>query len=203
MAVDGKERIVQATKKVIARSGITGATMRAIAQEAGLSTGAIYHYYKSKEEILYEIMDTSLSETVRVEEERRINNYTTEHLIDIIAERIGDRFRKKEENTLQFHLSKEGILGDEAIKAKFHKKYEEWIRNTEDLLGVLYSKKSPKQMKAVCSLLIGAIDGVVMQLLLESNQAEIEDITEVYKELLKVGIPNFLDHLNELEKDSK
>ena len=202
MAVDGKERIVQATKKVIARSGITGATMRAIAQEAGLSTGAIYHYYKSKEEILYEIMDTSLSETVRVEEERRINNYTPEHLIDIISERIGERFRKKEENTLQFHLSKEGILGDEAIKAKFHKKYEEWILNTEDLLGVLYSKKSPKHMKAVCSLLIGAIDGVVMQLLLESNQAEIEEITAVYKELLKVGIPNFLDHLNEIEKDS-
>jgi hypothetical protein len=59
----------------------------------------------------------------------------------------------------------------------------------------MYRREPSKYNKALASLLIGAIDGIVMQLLLCSNPAELEDILKVYHEILKDGIPKFLDHL--------
>jgi AcrR family transcriptional regulator len=47
-----KQQIAEATWNVIARLGISGATMRAIARETGYSTGVLSHYFHNKEEIL-------------------------------------------------------------------------------------------------------------------------------------------------------
>ncbi|HBS46296.1 MAG TPA: TetR/AcrR family transcriptional regulator, partial [Paenibacillus sp.] len=66
MSEDKKLHIIEATNRVIYRMGIAGTTMRRIADEAGLSTGALYHHYNSKEEILYDAMDRSLSVSTRI-----------------------------------------------------------------------------------------------------------------------------------------
>jgi AcrR family transcriptional regulator len=53
--VDHDERraaVVEATCQVIARAGLEGATMRAIASEAGCSTGLVTHYFHNKDEII-------------------------------------------------------------------------------------------------------------------------------------------------------
>ena len=41
-----------AAYRVIARRGLAGATVREIAKEAGFTTGALVHYFPSKDEIL-------------------------------------------------------------------------------------------------------------------------------------------------------
>jgi AcrR family transcriptional regulator len=50
---DGRrDEILSATWRVIARDGIAGATIRAIAKEAGCSRGILGHYFHDKEDIL-------------------------------------------------------------------------------------------------------------------------------------------------------
>lgn len=198
MSIEGKARILEAAKQVICRNGIAGATMRGIAEEAGLSTGAIYHYYKSKEEILYEVMDESLSESSRIAEESQRGKLSGEEIAHEIYQNIIKRFDKEKENRLQFYLAHEAMLGNNEIKERFKGKYSEWIDRTEELMQYMYGKKSTKYNKAFATLLIGAIDGVVMQLLLNANPAEIDDITEVYRHILKEGIPSFLNYLAEI-----
>ena len=41
-----------ATWRTIAKHGVAGATVRRIAQEAGVSTGFISHYFRDKKEVL-------------------------------------------------------------------------------------------------------------------------------------------------------
>lgn len=195
MSTEGKARIIEAAKRVISRSSIAGATMRGIAEEAGLSTGAIYHYYSSKEDILYEVMDESLSETLRIAEEAKGLKRSLDELIEEIFENIVKRFEKTDENLIQLYLAEEAILGNSELKEKFKIKYQEWVGRTEELMQHMYKKAPTKYNKALASLLIGAIDGIVMQLLLCANPAELEDILEVYHEILKHGIPKFLDDL--------
>ncbi len=72
-------------------------------------------------------------------------------------------------------------------------KYREWIGGTDELLKCLYNKPETAYVAAVSSLLIGAIDGVVIQLLLNACPASIEELSKVYKLLLEEGIPDFLD----------
>lgn len=53
--VDWEERrdeVLDATWRVIARDGIKGATMRAIAKEVGYSSGVLAHYFNDKDDIL-------------------------------------------------------------------------------------------------------------------------------------------------------
>ncbi|OGO19805.1 MAG: hypothetical protein A2Z14_08285 [Chloroflexi bacterium RBG_16_48_8] len=52
-----KDQILQAATAVFARLGFHKARMDDIAQEAGLSKGAVYWYFKSKDEIITTILD--------------------------------------------------------------------------------------------------------------------------------------------------
>src|SRR5262245_21785277 len=46
--------IVDATIRVIARDGLSGASLRSIAREIGYTTGVVMHYFKDKDELLIE-----------------------------------------------------------------------------------------------------------------------------------------------------
>ncbi|AIQ21639.1 MULTISPECIES: TetR/AcrR family transcriptional regulator [unclassified Paenibacillus] len=193
MSEDKKLHIIEATNRVIYRMGIAGTTMRRIADEAGLSTGALYHHYNSKEEILYDAMDRSLSVSTRIAEEVQQGKYSRGEVIEQISENVKDRFNKIDDNRMQFYLAQEAILGNEEISNQLKVKYKKWIGHTEELLQRLYEKQPGKYNKAIASLLIGAIDGIVMQTLLGvANTDDIEDISEVYHKLLVEGIPKLL-----------
>jgi AcrR family transcriptional regulator len=47
-----REAVLRATWRTIAQHGISGATIRRIAKEAGVSTGFISHYFRDKKEVL-------------------------------------------------------------------------------------------------------------------------------------------------------
>lgn len=62
-----REQILNAALASAARRGFHQTTMREICQEAGLSVGAVYNYFQSKEQIL-----EALTKRGRVEKERMI-----------------------------------------------------------------------------------------------------------------------------------
>jgi len=60
--VDVDERrnaVLAAVWRVVERDGLPGATMQAIAKEAGASTAVITHYFKNKVEVLRAALDLS------------------------------------------------------------------------------------------------------------------------------------------------
>jgi len=58
-----------AAMRLIARHGIEGVTMRAVAAEAGLSYGSLFHYFDSKDDLLmHAVRQLTSSQTSRVNE---------------------------------------------------------------------------------------------------------------------------------------
>jgi len=49
-----REIFAAAALRVIMRDGIAGLTVRAVAKEAGFTTGALTHYFHSKDQLLIE-----------------------------------------------------------------------------------------------------------------------------------------------------
>lgn len=47
-----REEFAKAAMRLIGREGLEGVTMRAVAAEAGLSYGSLFHYFDSKDELL-------------------------------------------------------------------------------------------------------------------------------------------------------
>ncbi len=56
-ALQTKNQITSIARKMFADKGYTATTLRDIAKSAGVTTGAFYKYYKSKEEILISIFN--------------------------------------------------------------------------------------------------------------------------------------------------
>lgn len=69
-----REKFAEATMRLIASHGLEGVTMRAVAAEAGLSYGSLFHYFQSKDDLLKHAVRhlTSL-------QTRRVNDYASEH----------------------------------------------------------------------------------------------------------------------------
>ncbi len=56
-----RQAILEAAREVFAEAGLEGATIRAIAKQAGYAPGGIYLYYDGKEQIYAEILGDSLA----------------------------------------------------------------------------------------------------------------------------------------------
>ena len=67
-------KFAEAAMSLIARNGLEGVTMRAVAAEAGLSYGSLFHYFKSKDELLMHVIRHSTALQTR-----RINEYVSQH----------------------------------------------------------------------------------------------------------------------------
>ncbi len=60
---DTKRRhILQVAAEVFAREGIARASMNEVARACGISKANIYHYYSSKDDLVFDILDSYLSE---------------------------------------------------------------------------------------------------------------------------------------------
>ena len=47
--------------RLVARSGLEAVTMRAVAREAGLSYGSLFHYFESKDDLLMHAVRHSMA----------------------------------------------------------------------------------------------------------------------------------------------
>lgn len=66
-----RHEILTAAKKLFYRHGFTGTSMAAIAEQAGISKGLIYHYFSSKEDLL---LSFSQEMEVYLEELKQMEN---------------------------------------------------------------------------------------------------------------------------------
>ena len=64
-----KESILETAMKVLCEQGIDGTTMRQIAKDEGISEPMLYRFFKNKYEILFEILDSRVIQTIKSMEE--------------------------------------------------------------------------------------------------------------------------------------
>ncbi len=60
-----RERIVEAAWRLVGESGVGATTMRAIAAEAGVTTGSVTHYFADKAEVLRAVLEHNNSYALR------------------------------------------------------------------------------------------------------------------------------------------
>lgn len=193
MAKYSKEYIVDLALKVIGERGIEKATLREIAKEGGVSTGAIYHYFKNKEELLYEVMDSRLRASSKVASDKNLKDKSKDEIIKEIVFNIMDRFDKTPENKIQFYLLKEAIKGDEYLKNGFLTKYNSWTNEIVKILKHLYGSNDIKKLNSMAVFLLGAIDGMIMRHTLNENTIDIDSICEIYELVFKSALNQYFE----------
>ena len=80
-----EEEILAAAARIFREKGYHGASVRDIAESVGLLKGSLYHYIRSKEELLARLFEGALQETVReLEEIASRDASATERLRDMV-----------------------------------------------------------------------------------------------------------------------
>lgn len=60
----GRERIMQATTDVVLNEGLRGLTFRAVSEQAGVANSLIVHHFGTRQRLLEETLDWTLSESI-------------------------------------------------------------------------------------------------------------------------------------------
>lgn len=63
-SAQSQKRLLDAAAKIFRDYGYAGTTMRAIAEEAELQAGSIYYHYKSKDELIGEVLDIGINAVI-------------------------------------------------------------------------------------------------------------------------------------------
>ena len=92
-ALDKRRMILDAAIRVLARQGYHGTRVSDIADEAGVAYGLVYHYFKSKDEVLNELFTERWSLLLTAIEEADREQPTPREKLAAVAEFIVESYR--------------------------------------------------------------------------------------------------------------
>lgn len=188
-----KDKVIEAAIKVVSEKSVEEATVREIAERAGVTTGTIYHYYKNKEELLYDVINHSVHFIYKITEVKEVKTKTQEELEAQIKNEVAQRLSKIEEQKLHIMLMSDILSKNGDMKEKSKTNYENIIKKSAELYYSSYGVENEKLRRSVISILIAALDGVAIQQSLGVLPEEQENFIKIFNDFFAESIPPFLE----------
>jgi len=180
-----KEWIIEAAIRVFAEKGFHPAGMREIAQQAKVAIGTIYHYFKSKEDILVNIFREEIEQRRRFLEELRASGLSIREQLQRILAMHFDRI--KENKRLVILILMERLEPNERFQRVFRSLYEEVAHYIEELIaeGIRREEIAPCNPLITAYALMGAIEAVTSRAVLYNDETSAAILREAPQELAK------------------
>lgn len=175
-----KQHILEAAIIKFTENGFDKTSLREIASAAGLTTGAIYHHFKNKDELFYHAVKEAMCFAQKLSEKDENSNLkSAEDMLDEISNKVKERMSKINEQRLLvlligYVLSKGGAL-NESLKQD----YNEIISKVADMY-FLHLVLKMNIIKSLASILIAALDGVAMQYSLGVLKQEDQKFKDIF-----------------------
>ncbi|MBT8038673.1 MAG: TetR/AcrR family transcriptional regulator [Xanthomonadales bacterium] len=155
----GENAILEAAVRLFSRHGFEGVSMRAVAQEAGVSKSNIYHHFASKEALYLAIMQSSAGSLAEMVEnlaegrggfDERLREFALAHLVHLIDNAMTMRLLLREVFTGDSRWQK--IMVEQVVGGIF-----------ERLIGIFENGQKAGLLRpgvdpGLCALLILGID---------------------------------------------
>jgi len=175
-----KSLILEAAKKVAAEQGFEKLNYRSIAREAKISPGTLYYYYNSKDELLYDIMDSTTRELSSFVDriDRGVN-----HVKDIPKNLyLGARnhIKNVDRNKIFLHVIHEALSERDDMRERIVDKYRSWVEDFEKLFRLYYNVPAPT-CNALAILYDSMIDGLLIKELLGFDPLKQTEVRELLK----------------------
>lgn len=188
-----KQRILDAAISVFIDKGFEEASMRDIASAAGLTTGAIYHHFKNKDELFYHAVKEAMYFAQKLSEKDESSNIkSNEDMLNEISNKVRERMSKADEQRLLvlligYVISKGGTLS-EVLKSD----YNEIISKVADMYFYAFGIENTHYKQILASILIAALDGVAMQYSLGILKQDDQKFKDTFVNFFAQSIPAFM-----------
>lgn len=188
-----KEHIIIESSKLFLRKNFKEVTMLEIVQKTGLSKGAFYHYFKSKEQLFTEVLDYFFSHVFvhNYEAYSHDSFYAFYHDYASAAENVGKRYFEtiKEEENSFFNMNYFTLIFD-AIKLfpDFRQTIVSGFKSELDIWKTVIAKaRSNGEIKSVLTdeeialTFISLSDGISMHMIVQGKK--INEVKTVFLNL--------------------
>ena len=191
-AIEKKEKIIEAGFNLICKNGYYNTNTAEIAQEAGVSTGIVYQYFKDKHDILIEGLEKYgedifypilKNKDILFEKKdfdkllkQMINHYIDNHKISTIAH---------EEITSMIH-------SDKKVAEYYYKRELEMTNTLKEIL--IHNKFSEEKLYEKVHITLGLIDNLCHEIIYHKHdEMNYNDMTELVIECIKNLFKNDLN----------
>ena len=153
-----KTQIKQAAIRQIEKFGIDKTSMRSIAAEANMTTGAIYYYYKNKQDLFDEIVTDSIHFAHRIFHENE-NEKIKEARI---------RFKRLQEEKLYLLLLSDAMKCDSEFSQKYTSGLKSILDQAATLFASAFALDDRKLAEQFASIFMATLDGFAIQQVLHA-----------------------------------
>lgn len=174
------EIILDTAEELLKENPFSEVTLANIAEKANISKGTLYYYYKSKNEILFDVTDRYLSrqwdELIQWTENKE-KDTSPHRLVNYVIE------RNIAYSGLRLHLFDAALLGDEEIRSRLVRRYGEFQK--------LISEKIAERTEKVSAdfftwLILTVSDGIIIQKSLKNEAFDTESFLKQSIEYIKM-----------------
>ncbi|UFR05200.1 MULTISPECIES: ScbR family autoregulator-binding transcription factor [Streptomyces] len=177
--------LIRAAAEVFAESGFAGASVSRIAERAGLTLGAVYFHFKSKEELAREIVTSQPDLVVPPQD-----SHGLQHAIDVT---LTWAYQLLDDPVLQ--AGARLVMDQEHFVPKSENSHQQWmsilLRDFRDA-QVRRELRLGVDVEAYARLVVSACTGAQMQAQLETSRSDLPyRVEEVWRCLLPaVAVPS-------------
>jgi TetR/AcrR family transcriptional repressor of nem operon len=190
MTLSTRKKIVASAERLMLRQGLNLTTIEDICRESGMSKGALFHYFKSKEEIAKEVLQSYWSDTLQ--SLREFSGDESDSAYDSLFKTL-DFFesillsKERTSACLIGNLAQEVSLTNDEIRATCHKIFSDWLGSlTELITRVSIERHVSTDSKAVAELIVSTVEGAFILLKSSGDFEQPRRITSQLKACLQL-----------------
>jgi TetR/AcrR family fatty acid metabolism transcriptional regulator len=188
MVADKRNEILKAAIEVFAHKGFNSASINEVASKAGVASGTVYLYFKSKDDLLLQAMKTMMDSNL---EEIKVRVATVEKPIDklfmFFFHHI-EMFLKKP--SMARFLMVELRQSEEFYKIHpTYNPYQEYREFIDELILLSMQDGTTKQFNpsTISFIILGFMDNLVTEWLINPGKVDMEKTILEVREILKYG----------------
>jgi AcrR family transcriptional regulator len=176
-----KQDLIRSAQKCIQEKGLDKLTFKEVAQGAGVTQGTVYYHFKTKEQLMFEIVQSVCHGAWQAVEASRTAGSLEETIIHALEAARSRCTYGSSYHTLFFSLVVHSLQND-ALREQLHQMLERENAHVDELLAKLFpaSDSSGRPFTHGAIMINALIDGLALQALLNpAFPAE-----QIYSELI-------------------
>ena len=188
-AIATRKGIVEAAATVFVRHGYAGASISEIADEAGITKGAVYFHFRSKELLARAVVDAQDELAAQVQERSAIGSPSAAELLVTMVHELGQLMRHDVVARASMRLAVEVPIGE---LDDVGSTYEAWINPTEKVIGQAIAEgdlRADIDAAALARFLVAAFTGLQT---VSVAASQLDDLMPRLREMWAILLPGIV-----------
>lgn len=198
-----KTKIKEAAIRQIEKSGIDKTSMRSIAAEANMTTGAIYYYYKNKQDLFDEIVTDTIHFTHRIFHEYESESITVDSLFSDVEKEVRLRLKHLQEEKLHLLLLSDAMKYDSEFSQKYTASLKSVTYHAAKLFSAAFAIDDNEIAEQFASIFMATLDGFAIQQVLHAIPEDDTSYTDRMLDFFKASVPAYIENVQAMEKEKK